>query len=163
MVLINRCSIHGMRVNRAMQHFCGLLINHIWEETVYHLANVKALYKFTCFCVAIMILDRNMQWSHPFSIYSTICTQAGAWSMRVFKSFYLIWIHSDTFSMGAGPSLIDLLTPLQRWVWLKVPGTIDFDCILMFKQLSSTQHFSARGGGKSIPCALNYHVHLTAL
>ena len=53
--------------------------------------------------------------------------------------------------MGAGPSLIDLLMPLQRWAWLKVPGIIDFDCTLMFKQLYSTQHFSARGGGKGVP------------
>ena len=28
--------------------------------------------------------------------------------------------------------------PFQRWAWLKVPGTIDFDCILM--SLSSLAH-----------------------
>ena len=53
--------------------------------------------------------------------------------------------------VGAGPSLINLLMPLQRWAWLKVPGTSDFDCTIIFKQLSSTQLFSARGGGKGIP------------
>ena len=30
--------------------------------------------------------------------------------------------------VGAGPSLIDQSMPPQRWAWLSIPRTIDFDC-----------------------------------
>ena len=42
----------------AIQHFCGFAIDHVWEGAV-----CQVMYLFS---LGVRILDRNVQWPHPF-------------------------------------------------------------------------------------------------
>ena len=142
---MDACNIHGMRVNRGTQHCCGFSINCCLP------CNVKPCRWFYLLLYGYQILNGNMQWPRPFSIYNIyIYMQARAWSMCVFKSFYSILSHSDTFSIYAWCHIIVckyLRIRLCSYMFNKAPITYS-----LIKCYAPNKYY-----------ALNYHVRLTTL
>ena len=66
-----------------------LLVDHIWEGATCHVMSKHCTVdKFTCFCLGIMIVDRNEHWPCPFFCMFLLKTyEWRAWLMQVSKIF----------------------------------------------------------------------------